>query len=382
MKAKDIFINDYYTINVYNARVLSEFIKNKYIIKYGISDFSVFYNTKNREEFDKISAYINPVTILCDNVNDILESNDILLLDGFLRLLMDDIPDVDIIVKSYDYNTSDVNIFTLLFHLNHWKFFHKHEIGYCNGMPDNRGFVDVFFDRGVTQLLKLRFDIDISSKEKLEFLRYYITRQDKNQLADIQQLLTDDNVLDRFNIIIFCSNLWDKKISNVFITYFFYNYKKRKDIKIDHIISFFKDKNVDRLLSHNRADVISREINVVIDDFNKHVDFDLYNKVVLTPKEQKDLLKKTRLKIKSKYRSVGSLHDIDINDKEQKYYIFKEIPDGYNIIELNFSRVRERRTRYDGIAYYFIDKDNKEYLFYHTMTYKMSENIFTLKPKK
>jgi hypothetical protein len=166
------------------------------------------------------------------------------------------------------------------------------------------------------------------------------------------------------------------------ITYFFYNYKKRKDIKIEHIISFFKDKNTDRLLSHNRADVIDREIGVVIDDFNKYVDFTLYNKVVVTQKEEKELLRKIRTKIKSKYSSVGALHHIDINDKEKKYYIFKEIPDGYDIIELTFSYRRERKSSWDSRAWYFIDKDNKEYLFYTTNTYMMSENLFTLKAKK
>lgn len=384
MKAKDIFINEYYTINIINARVLSDFIKSNYMTKYNISDFSVFYNTKNRENFDKISAYINPITILCDNTDDILQSDNILLLDGFLRLLTDNIPDVDVIVKSYNYNTSDVNIFNLLFHLNHWKFFHKHDVGYCGYMPDTRGFVDVFFDRGVTQLLKLRFDIDITSKEKIKFLRYYTTRREENQLSDIQHLLTDDGVLDRFNIIIYCSTLWDSKskISSEFITAFFNNYKKRKDIKIEHIISFFKDKNIDRLLSHNRADVIDREIDIVINDFNKYVDFELYNKVIVTPKEQKELLRKIRTKIKSKYSSIGSLYHIDVNDKEKKYYIFKEIADGYDIIELKFSHVREKIRSWDSIAWYFIDKDNKEYLFYHTMTYSMSENIFTLKAKK
>ena len=356
MKIKDNYINSEYLILNVNAIKLSNFIKSKYSENYDI-DYSNMHSVKFRTDTSILPAYINPVSILCDN-EDIFSSKNVLLLDGFLRLLSDDIPDIDILVKVY-INISDTDILKLIFYLNHWKLF----VGQSVVFHRHKN-IEFFFDRGVTQLLKIKHNLDFTTIEKLSFLNIYF-KHDLEAIDDIKDLLLQDNVIYQLRTI---SDLYeltkDTKIDKSFFVAFFREFrnyiKNNGDIPFKLIKEFFETTKFDRAYRFNRADVISREVLKLNDDFFvKFISKKINNIEVKTSLDLKKELTKKRTKIKSKYKLVNQLilknNEVD---KDITYYGFKETDDGYDITEMKF--IREGNSSHKCRICIFMTNKNTE----------------------
>jgi len=132
-----------------SAKDLSQSLNKTYNkLKINTSQFNSGFETEDAIE--------NPPTEIYEYQNFfLLEKLDgnIILLDGFRRLLWYNAPDVPIMVRTYKQNDlTDSQILTLLVSLNHFKFFQRAS--------------DTYQERGFGLLLKAVFDIDISKFRK------------------------------------------------------------------------------------------------------------------------------------------------------------------------------------------------------------------------
>jgi hypothetical protein len=115
-------------------------LKNVYVQK--DIDISEFIGDKSRVGLP-IEPYIYQNFFLLRN------GDEYLLLDGFRRLLQENVPNVDVVVNIYDYyKMTDVQLIQLMFGLNHQKFF----------TTDN----NCYNDRGFALLFKSIWNLDLS----------------------------------------------------------------------------------------------------------------------------------------------------------------------------------------------------------------------------
>lgn len=152
---------------VESATELSDLLKS--VLKKNSIDYDK-YNSYNQDSINKDTAIANPPKEIYEYQNFfVLEraNGDIVLLDGFRRLLWYTPPSTPILVRFYkEEDLTSQKILTLLVNLNHFKFFSNQS----------------YHERGFSLLLKTVFDIDITKFRKT-FDAYLSSKETKNSYS-------------------------------------------------------------------------------------------------------------------------------------------------------------------------------------------------------
>ncbi len=154
---------------VKSAKDLSDELKN--VLKKNGVDYTK-YNSNNN---DVNKCDVNPPNEIYEYQNFFVlqrKNGDLVLLDGFRRLLWYNAPTTPILVRTYlESELSDQQILTLLVNLNHFKFFSDQN----------------YHERGFSLLLKTVFDIDITNM-KNSFDAYLSSTETKNSYSSFGKL--------------------------------------------------------------------------------------------------------------------------------------------------------------------------------------------------
>jgi|ERR1035437_2349999 hypothetical protein len=167
-------------------------------------------------------------------------NGDIVLLDGFRRLLWYDAPGTPILVRTYkEKDLNSQQILTLLVNLNHFKFFGGH----------------AYHERGFSLLLKTIFDIDIT-KFRTTFDAYLSSKTTKNSYSDYNRLEGQqkneeikDRIINKFFIsdIKFLQTLNESSyLCNKYMGALLYELrtKSTKEFDVDRFIALIKENKV------------------------------------------------------------------------------------------------------------------------------------------
>jgi hypothetical protein len=197
---KDNVIGVEYSLVLANAKNTSDKLKDTF------SSMGIDYNEFNSDYCDDNTSYwkkpktdsVNkPPSEIYEYQNFFLlrkEDGNLILLDGFRRLLWYNTPDQDILVRIYDKkNMTDKEVLQILIHLNHTKFF---------------GGIGNYFDRGFSLALNSIFGLKILKYSKVfdayvsknSLIREYSVRgessgEDKNQEI-LNRILSDKFIED------------------------------------------------------------------------------------------------------------------------------------------------------------------------------------------
>lgn len=197
---KDNVIGVEYSLVLANAKKTSDTLKDIY------SSIGIDYNDFNSDYGDDDKIYYNktktdsvntPPSEIYEYQNFFLlrkEDGNLILLDGFRRLLWYNAPDQDILVRIYDKEQmTDKEVLQILIHLNHTKFF---------------GGIGDYFDRGFSLALNSIFGLKILKYSKVfnaylsknSLIRKYsfeseISGEDKNQEI-LNRILSDKFIED------------------------------------------------------------------------------------------------------------------------------------------------------------------------------------------
>lgn len=145
---KDSILNKNYQLFLEDAKTLSENLKS-ILSKMDINPDDFNSSLKNENIFNKDNSVENPPVEIYEYQNFFileLDNKDVVLLDGFRRLLWYNTPNIDVMVRKYKKSDlTDQEILTLLVNLNHFKF--------------HGG--SAYHERGFSLLLKTIFDLNI-----------------------------------------------------------------------------------------------------------------------------------------------------------------------------------------------------------------------------
>jgi hypothetical protein len=163
---------DYGLEMVMSAKELSDELKSV-LAKKGI-DYNQF-NGHKAEYSDKSNPSENPPAEIYEYQNFFIlqrKNGELILLDGFRRLLWYNAPSTPITARFYlEGDLTNQQILTLLVNLNHFKFFSD----------------QAYHERGFSLLLKTVFDIDIMNMKK-SFDAYLSSKETKNSYSNYGQL--------------------------------------------------------------------------------------------------------------------------------------------------------------------------------------------------
>lgn len=340
MKVTDYNIGKSYSLQVINAKKLSEYLKKFYAETHKVESFEQFYSNGKPNSYllNSLPAYINPIAVLSDNIDNIFESKNIYLLDGFLRMFTSEVPDIDIMVKVYDDNDmSSADCMKVLFNFNHWKLFQGDSDSFRRGSLG----IGYFFDRGVCQFLNLKYNLDLLSQDKLNVLTKMFTLEHTREIdVTLEKILTRVDIIDKLKILCQLTDLFhvedarDSKVDKRFQAMFMNKILKANEpILFDHIKEFFLTQPLTRLYSCNREDVLEREFVKVCDDFFvKYVQKTFHNKEVKTKEELKKDFAKQVQKLKAKYTDI---HGMSIQQylelEDAKFYVLEVNNEKYTV---------------------------------------------------
>lgn len=179
---------------VESATELSNLLKS--VLKKNKIDYKQ-YNSHTTNSFDKDNTDKNPPKEIYEYQNFfVLErtNGDVVLLDGFRRLLWYNAPSTPILVRFYkEVDLTSQQILTLLVNLNHFKFFSDQN----------------YHERGFSLLLKTVFDIDIT-KMKRSFDAYLSSTETKNSYSSygaLQKQAKNEEIKKRIVNEFFISDL-------------------------------------------------------------------------------------------------------------------------------------------------------------------------------
>ena len=206
----DPIINKEYWLYQVNARWLSNELKSIYSKHYNIPNLGDF-TTDNSNEETLMKYENNFISILADYdyLIEKLEGN-IILMDGYRRLFMSNVPDVDVFLKVYDSkNITIEEELKLMLEFNYWKKFNTDS--------------DCFFERGFSLWIYLKTAVNITSI--IDELKTYLDFNDyvRNKNNVFENLLYEN--VNLFDDIKFINQLKHRKVS--------FNIRKKeyKDLK-------------------------------------------------------------------------------------------------------------------------------------------------------
>lgn len=383
MKIIDPTINKTYTLHVMNARKIESFVKDFYRKNYNITNFDEFYAKSKDFHYiqNALPAYINPIALSASNTEDVFKSDKLYLLDGFLRLFVKEVPDIDIMVKVYDdAELTDHDYMTLLYSFNHSKLLQRRDI-YRSSVSDG---VSYFFDRGVCQLLNLKFDINLKNDKCLNALSSLFGNS-RQVDVDLRNFILKENIVEFLQLFSrFMELLNDTKIDDRFKTRFLSKLLITPEkVTFEHIKDFFENSDLERLNTYNREDVISRESDKAIEDFFvKYIKKVFYNETVKTKEELKKEFAKQVQKLKSKYILVNSFKMKEMLKEEGiQFYVLLKDDENMEVVmnEVAFQSVE--KSRFDNDMYIFKTENGREYRFIDSY-FSKSRSSYSLYIKK
>src|ERR1035437_7111058 len=285
-------------------------------------------------------------------------NGDIVLLDGFRRLLWYDAPGTPILVRTYkEKDLNSQQILTLLVNLNHFKFFGGH----------------AYHERGFSLLLKTIFDIDIT-KFRTTFDAYLSSKTTKNSYSDYNRLEGQqkneeikDRIINKFFIsdIKFLQTLNESSyLCNKYMGALLYELrtKSTKEFDVDRFIALIKenkvlcelmgkfknDKSLTKMTGASKIYEIEKEIEKRIR--NKE---DVKFVCVVHPRDESDFHNYTdKEPIRIPY---GLLMDV-------QFLKFVQKRDGFGTIEMNIGIIKENNEyRFTHNYRGFMDGYGKKY---------------------
>jgi hypothetical protein len=203
-KKYDSLIKSDYNLVEVNAQELSSYLKKQLQGKnIELSDYNISKFSFNDEIPLEIYEYNN--FVLLEN-----KTGELILMDGFRRLLCFEVPDIKITVRVYnEEDLTNQEMLRLLIFQNHFKF-------YTNSK---------YYDRGFSLFFKLIFQLDIPKYH--EVFNNYLTLNElsknfmyRSNTVETDQVNIKDRLLNEFFIddIKFIQDLYD---NNIFMTNFF-----------------------------------------------------------------------------------------------------------------------------------------------------------------
>lgn len=255
---------EYNVLNI-NALEFSNKLKKTYEAK-GI-DYLEANSAKESHKYDQMSvpaeAYEYQNFFAYEN-----EHGELLLLDGYRRLLWSDVPDMDINVRVYS-NLSDQQLCSLMVYLNHFKFF-------ANG--------NAYYDRGFALFYKTFFDIDILKiksayngallfdrvieNASYDFdVRYYLDEKANKKIKDV---ILEENYINYLKLIQHGINQ-NSGLNNV---QFGTMIKNNQLISFDQLDKFLNKKDVQALLNgleEMSSNGAIKRMNKIIDHYKEYL---------------------------------------------------------------------------------------------------------------
>jgi hypothetical protein len=289
-----IYDKDYLMAKI-NAIELSNYLKKNItdVEDYIIKNDNIFEDISNLKE---IYEYQNFFLLK--------KSDEYILLDGFRRLLVFTVPDIDINVRIYNYDEfSSKEILNLLINLNHTKFV---------------GSLGFYYDRGVCLALDKLFNINISKYHKVldGYLRHddtkrsYLKNYLKNKLL-FERLLNDMFISD----MEFIQSIYKEDI--VFLNDIFgvliYNFRKENGNKILNHNDFIE------LIKNDESFIDLHDKVKKYGDNNSAKSIEVINKLTESYKKVFDILSGKKVELTFNEKIIEYKKKLDIFKKNKNY---------------------------------------------------------------
>lgn len=294
-KGIDQIYNKEYLLVKINAIELSDYLKNNIT---DINDYIINnkFNIVNFSNLNEIYEYQNFFLLK--------KSDEYILLDGFRRLLVFTVPNIDINVRIYNYDDfNSKELLNLLINLNHTKFI---------------GGLGFYYDRGVCLALDKLFGINISKYHQVldGYLRYddikrsYLKNDSDNNLL-FERLLNDMFISD----MEFIQSLY--KENNVFLNDIFgvliYNFRKENGNKI------LNHKDFIELIKNNESLIDLHDKVKKYGDDNSAKSIEVINKLTESYKKVFDILSGKKVELTFNEKIIEYKKELDIFKKNKDY---------------------------------------------------------------